>query len=71
MAARAEASVGRDKGRAGAGKKLIQAWYRMAVEVNRQFSCVEPVGEAACIQIGIHQERCMHEAASVCILLST
>lgn len=59
MPARAEASVGRGKGRAGAGRKLIQVWYRMAVEVNRELSCVGPLKEAACIQIEIHQERCM------------
>lgn len=71
MAARAEVSVSRDKSRAGTGRKLIQAWYRTAGEVNRQLSCVRPVWEAECIQMGIHQVRCMHEAASVCTLLST
>lgn len=71
MAAQAETSVCRGKGRDGAGRKLIQAWYRMAVQVNRELSCAGPVWEAACIQMGIHQERCMCEAASACILLST
>lgn len=71
VAARAVASLGRGKDRAGAGKKMVQAWYRMAAEVNREFSCIGPVWEAAFIQMGIYQEGYMHETASVCISLST
>lgn len=33
--------------------------------------CAGLVWEAACIQIGIYQERCRHEVASACILLSS
>lgn len=60
VAARAVASLGRGKDRAGAGKKMVQAWYRMAAEVNREFSCEGQCGKLHAFRWGYtRRDTCM------------